>query len=206
MPAVHRATFEPYTECGRPVDDRTLLQTVQGEGEPLTCGSCRRLLTKECRQCKKNVLTYRDRRDERYIGQHFDNFNCMECGSYVFFGEGADERQKNRQTKIRRRENRERLAALEAERAAARALVVAAQSETGQYLPGCAICGAEPRDREKPGWSNFTRSSVGFLNWIYCRQHGDVGKEFDRMLIDILVPVSLDALQGYVERLSSAEG
>lgn len=201
---VHRDGLEGLTECGKPFDGLTV-QPADGSGPPVTCGSCRRLLTSYCNRCHKTVVCIRRAFWARSLGANHDSIqnlalHCPDCDHRcdwgVYPGKRAQERKLREQrseartarlssTAIKEREWQDQWNAERADRA-----------EQNVLLDGCAVCGAKPPLDPRDGWDQRKdyRSRVGairgwqasrfdFLQWLYCPEHAEVGRQLELTLV-----------------------
>ena len=195
---VHRAALDGYTECGRSLDSKNIQYQPAEHDSPdgLTCKRCIDLLTVLCFNCNEHNLTYRFQKYDRFRGCEMYFFNCVICGKRVNKSEEVGKRQRNRENRARLKRARARREALNIKFWAKLAAEHAAKEEIGQYLPGCPVCGVE--------WSrgNWYTSSVNFLEWRWCPEHAELGKEFDQTIVATFTADALSMVKSIAERIA----
>lgn len=211
--ARHRADLHGYTECGRWIEGSNLLvQPVDGSGEPVTCGTCRHLLTDWCPACREMVLCVRVRSHVKSSvvtpgGTAIEHTECGICGRSMGIGQSLTEKTIKRNDRRRRREDKKQRAVWVKEAneqvAASQLRDEAERADAGVLMDGCALCG-EPRPESKyetalpPGWH---RGKIPYLKWLFCPAHAGLGQELETTLIAGLRKDALDIRQSVMSRL-----
>lgn len=216
--AIHRVDQDGYTECGRLVEGTDLLtQPVDGSGDPATCGTCLRQLRDFCRSCDETVICVRVEKydswaDARtYNGQPGSKYrrwlNCTKCDRTMTTrlpqrpGHHAYRLSEKRRLQDARdyrdavgRNHRERAEQLRLQQEAERA-------EHQHPVFGCAVCGEPnpmPGMRLRVEWH---KSPFPFLEWIWCPDHAELGRETDRTLLATFRNAAADIRAGLLARI-----